>query len=326
MLGNQIISLHTALPEECRGMRFDQALAKCFPEHSRSRLTHWIKQGQVTLDGKIVEPKSRVNGGETVQIEANVLSQNEDAAQMIPLDLIYEDEDLLVLNKPAGLVVHPACGNRQGTLLNALLYHAPQLAQLPRAGIVHRLDKDTTGLMVVAKTLGAHTALVAALQRREIQREYLALVGSEVIAGATIDEPIGRHPHQRTKMAVTHSGKPARTHFRCKKRYHGFTLLDVKLETGRTHQIRVHLSHKGLPIVGDATYGWRYRIPAKSSVELQTMLLAFRRQALHAKALSLVHPVSGETFSWQAPIPEDFADLLKLLIPKEGYYSEKDLP
>lgn len=324
MLGNQIINLNTCIPEECRGMRVDQALAKCFPEHSRSRITQWIRQGQVSLDGKILEPKIRVNGGEMVQIEATMLPLHEETAQDIPLNLIYEDNEILVLNKPAGLVVHPAAGNRQGTLLNALLYHAPQLAQLPRAGIVHRLDKDTTGLMVVAKTLEAHTALVAALQRRDIKREYVALVGAEVIAGSTIDEPIGRHPYQRTKMAVIHSGKPARTHFRCKKRYHGFTLLDVKLETGRTHQIRVHLAHIGYPIVGDATYGWRYRIPAKSSIELQNSLLAFKRQALHARALSLIHPISGQELSWQAPLPEDFTELLKLLVAKEGYYADKD--
>ncbi|MGD9592278.1 MAG: RluA family pseudouridine synthase, partial [Candidatus Berkiella sp.] len=210
-----------------------------------------------------------------------------------------------------------------GTLLNALLYHAPSLNLIPRAGIVHRLDKDTTGLMVVAKTLEAHTALVAALAKRDIARGYVALVGSEVIAGATIDAPIGRHPFARTKMAVTHAGKPARTHFTCLKRYQGFTLLDVKLETGRTHQIRVHLSHIGHPIVGDATYGWRYRIPAKSTQSLQQALLGFKRQALHARSLSLQHPLTGETMSWQAPIPDDFATLLKQLQAKEGYYCER---
>lgn len=320
MLESQEISLSTIIPEEFKGMRLDQALAKCFPEHSRTRITQWIKQGQVSLNGQILEPKVKVIGGESVCVAAVVNPAQDDPAQSIPIDIVYEDDDILVLNKPAGLVVHPAAGNLQGTLLNALLYHAPQLKLLPRAGIVHRLDKDTTGLMVVAKTLPAHTALVDALQKREIQREYVALVGAEVIAGASIDEPIGRHPHQRTKMAVTHSGKPARTHFRCKRRYHGFTLLDVKLETGRTHQIRVHLSHIGYPIVGDATYGWRYKIPAKSTPELQQMLMAFRRQALHAISLSLSHPVSGQEMSWKAPMPEDFSALIKLLIPKEEYH------
>lgn len=319
MLGSEI-SLCATIPEEFKGMRLDQALAKCFPEHSRTRITQWIKQGQVSLDGQILEPKIKVLGGETVEIAATLSPVHEDPAESIPLNIIYEDDDILVINKPAGLVVHPAAGNYQGTLLNALLYHAPQLKLLPRAGIVHRLDKDTTGLMVVAKTLPAHTALVAALQQREIQREYVALVGAEVIAGKSIDEPIGRHPHQRTKMAVTHTGKPARTHFRCKKRYYGFTLLDVKLETGRTHQIRVHLSHIGYPIVGDATYGWRYRVPAKSSVELREQLMAFRRQALHAVSLSLQHPVKGDLMSWQAPLPQDFSDLLALLQPIPGYY------
>ncbi len=323
MVGVEHINLQVAVPEDCKGMRLDQALAHCFPEHSRTRLTQWVKSGQVNVDGKPSTPKSKVLGGEQIIISANVLSQFEEQAENIALNILYEDESLIILNKPAGLVVHPAAGNRQGTLLNALLYHAPSLSHLPRAGIVHRLDKDTTGLMVVAKTLTAHTALVAALQRREIERGYVALVGVEVIAGATIDEPIGRHPHQRVKMAVTHSGKPARTHFRCLKRYHGFTLLDVKLETGRTHQIRVHLAHKGYPIVGDATYGWRYRIPAKSSEALQQALLGFRRQALHAKSLSLVHPVTGQTMSWQAPIPEDYAQLLSHLQAKEGYYCER---
>ncbi|MBS0287314.1 MAG: 23S rRNA pseudouridine(1911/1915/1917) synthase RluD [Proteobacteria bacterium] len=318
------IKLQSSLPEDYKGMRLDQALAHVFPEHSRTRITQWIRSGQVSVDGHQLEPKAKVNGGEQVTIHASVLAQLEEQPEDIALDIIYEDETLLVINKPAGLVVHPAAGNRQGTLLNALLHHAPSLSLLPRAGIVHRLDKDTTGLMVVAKTLTAHTALVAALQRREIAREYVALVGHEVIAGGTIDEPIGRHPQQRTKMAVTHNGKPARTHFRCLKRYHGFTLLDVKLETGRTHQIRVHLSHRGYPIVGDATYGWRYRVPAKSTPELQQALMAFRRQALHAKTLSLQHPVTLQTLSWQAPIPADFAALLKLLQAKEGYYCERD--
>ncbi len=318
------INLQTSIPDDCKGFRLDQALAHCFPEHSRTRLTQWIRSGQVSVDGQTCEPKAKVNGGEAIAINASVLTQLTEQPEDIALNILFEDDNLLVLNKPAGLVVHPAAGNRQGTLLNALLHHAPELSHLPRAGIVHRLDKDTTGLMVVAKTLSAHTALVAALQKREIKREYVALVGVEVIAGATIDEPIGRHPHQRTKMAVTHNGKPARTHFRCLKRYHGFTLLDVKLETGRTHQIRVHLSHRGYPIVGDATYGWRYRIPAKSSQDLQQALLNFRRQALHAKALTLAHPVSGEILSWQAPLPEDFQSLLKLLQTKEGYYCERD--
>ncbi|MBS0288534.1 MAG: 23S rRNA pseudouridine(1911/1915/1917) synthase RluD [Proteobacteria bacterium] len=304
-------------------MRLDQALAQCFPSHSRTRLTQWIRKGQVLLDGLVIAPKVKVNGGESVTIQA-VVESHEENGEPIPLNIQFEDENLLVVNKPANFVVHPAAGNRRGTLLNALLYHVPSLALLPRAGIVHRLDKNTTGLMVIAKTLSAHTGLVSALQNRDIQRDYIALVSAEVIAGGTIDAPIGRHPHQRTKMAVVSSGKPARTHYRCLKRYIGFTLLDVKLETGRTHQIRVHLSHQGYPIVGDAPYGWRYRLPPKSSPELAQALMVFNRQALHAKGLSLIHPITKEPLSWQAPLPNDFANLIKLLQPKEGYYSERD--
>lgn len=308
--------LTTCLAPCCKGMRLDQALAQSFPQHSRNRLSQWIKQGQVTIEGKSCEPKLKVKGGEQVAIHPP-LAIAQALAQNIPLSIVYEDEALLVINKPAGLVVHPGAGNAEGTLLNALLYHAPQLKHLPRAGIIHRLDKETTGLMVIAKTLSAHTALVVALQKRVIQREYLALVGTELIAGTTIEAPIGRHPLVRTKMAVTQSGKFACTHFRCKRRYQGFTLLDVKLETGRTHQIRVHLSHQGYPLVGDATYGWRYRVPPKSSLALQNYLSTFNRQALHAWRLSLPHPVSKQPCSWQAPLPEDFSELLRLLQLKE---------
>lgn len=321
MMNSHEIQLEMTLPENCRGMRFDQALAKCFPEHSRTRLTQWIRCGQAILDGVRCEPKLKVNGGEQVQILAQILPVHEDNPEALPLDIIYEDDDILVLNKPAGLVVHPAAGNRQGTLLNALLFHSPMLKLLPRAGIVHRLDKDTTGLMVVAKTLTAHTALVAALQRREIEREYFALVGAELIAGGTIETQMGRHPQNRIKMAVVNSGKPACTHYRCQERYHGFTLLKVKLETGRTHQIRVHLSHLGFPIVGDALYGWRCKLPPKSLPALQEELVKFKRQALHACKLSLKHPVSNEMLSWEAGLPLDFANLLTLLQLKEKYHA-----
>jgi 23S rRNA pseudouridine1911/1915/1917 synthase len=319
-MSSQQISLSTLISADYSGMRLDQVLAKCFPEYSRSRITQWIRAGDVTLNGLSCEPKFKVTGGEQVLIEATMMPIHVDLAQPIPLNVVYEDEDLLVINKPAGLVVHPAAGNRHSTLLNALLHHAPQVNLLPRAGIVHRLDKDTTGLMVVAKTITAHTVLVAALQRREFQREYLALVSGELISGATVEAPIGRHPYQRTKMAVTDSGKPAVTHYRCKKRYHGFTLLQVKLETGRTHQIRVHLSYRNYPIVGDALYGWRCRLPAKSCENLQSDLLNFKRQALHAHGLGFVHPTSGEAMYWETPLPADFAYLLTQLQPKEGYY------
>ncbi|MGE3318716.1 MAG: 23S rRNA pseudouridine(1911/1915/1917) synthase RluD [Candidatus Berkiella sp.] len=311
------IDLTTAIPEEYRGLRLDVVLAKCFPEHSRSRLAEWVKQAKVRLNDKIaISPKAKVQGGETLTLKTELAVIHHDAAESIPLHIIYEDDDILVINKPAGLVVHPAAGNHRGTLLNALLFHAPSLNLLPRAGIVHRLDKDTTGLMVVAKTLPTHTALVSAMQRREIEREYVALVAEELIAGGTIDLPVGRHPVQRTKMAVTTNGKPARTHYRCSQRYRGFTLLDVKLDTGRTHQIRVHFSHQKLPLVGDTTYGWRYKLPPQSSEELQKQLLAFRRQALHACRLSLVHPIKNEKMTWEAPIPNDLAKLLNCFVQK----------
>lgn len=311
------VYLTTVIDEVYAGHRLDATLAKCFPEHSRARLTDWIKQGDVSVDGKHLEPKSKLKGGESVLIDTTMQTLHEDIEQPIPLSIVFEDDEILILNKPAGRVVHPGAGNRQGTLLNALLYHAPSLRTVPRAGIVHRLDKDTTGLMVVAKTLTAHTKLVADLAARTIEREYLTLIAGEWIAGKTIDWPIGRHPTQRTKMAVMKtSGKPARTHFRCHKRYEGYTLLHAKLDTGRTHQIRVHLAHDGQAVVGDATYGWRYRVPKGSTVELQEHIRAFQRQALHAWKLSLLHPVTGEKLSFEAPLPEDFATLLSVLIPK----------
>lgn len=311
------VYLTTVIEKDYAGHRLDAALAKCFPEHSRARLTDWIRQGDVSVDGKHWEPKTKLKGGESVLIDTVMQPQHEDVEQPIPLDIVYEDDDILILNKPAGRVVHPGAGNRQGTLLNALLYHAPSLRTVPRAGIVHRLDKDTTGLMVVAKTLTAHTKLVADLAARTIEREYLTLIAGEWISGKTIDLPIGRHPTQRTKMAVMKtSGKPARTHFRCHKRYEGYTLLHAKLDTGRTHQIRVHLSHDGQAVVGDSTYGWRYRVPKGASIELQEHIRAFQRQALHAWKLSLMHPVTGERLSFEAPLPEDFATLLTFLVPK----------
>lgn len=317
MSETDLIDLTTSIPEEYRGLRLDVVLAKCFPQHSRSRLAEWVKQSKVTLNGKpVLEPKTKVQGGELLAVLTELSVVQHDAPEAIPLQIIYEDDDILVINKPAGLVVHPAAGNRKGTLLNALLFHAPSLNHLPRAGIVHRLDKETTGLMVVAKTLPAHTALVDAMQKREIEREYLAVVAQELIAGGTIDAPIGRHPHQRTKMAVTSQGKPARTHYRCKMRYRGFTLLEIKLDTGRTHQIRVHFSHKGLPLVGDTIYGWRYKLPPQSTPELQKQLLAFRRQALHACRLSLVHPSKHERMTWEAPLPTDFANLIACFAEK----------
>jgi len=310
-----MLALNTTIPESYSGLRFDQALAKCFPEHSRNRLAQWIKSGQATLNDQQVTVKHLVQGGEVVNLRANIDVRHDDEPQAIALDIIYEDQEILVVNKPAGLVVHPAAGNHDGTLLNALLYHVPTLKHLPRAGIIHRLDKDTTGLMIIAKTLTAHTALVASLAEREIERCYMALVAKELICGKTIDAPIGRHLHHRTKMAVVKSGKPARTHIRCQQRFHGFTLLSIKLETGRTHQIRVHLSHENMPIVGDSAYGWRVKLPKSATLALQTQVQNFKRQALHAYRLALVHPTSLKPIEFEAPLPNDFKTLVESLIP-----------
>jgi 23S rRNA pseudouridine1911/1915/1917 synthase len=314
MIETNTVDLNTEIPAELKGMRLDQALAKCFPEHSRARLTQWLKEGLVKVNNEILAPKTKIQGQEQIKILVSITPNERDLPEDIPLDILFEDESLMVLNKPHGLVVHPGAGNRQGTLLNALLHHAPELQYIPRAGIIHRLDKDTSGLMVITKTLAAHTFLVDALAQRAIKREYVALVQETMIAGKTIDKPIGRHPFTRTKMAVTRDGKPAVTHIRCQKRYKDFTLLDVRLETGRTHQIRVHCAHEGYPLVGDALYGWRLRFPERASQRLQATLSAFKRQALHAVRLSLTHPVTGESLTWAAPLPEDFEELLAVLV------------
>lgn len=305
--------LEFAIPEECAGRRVDQALSQLLPDYSRTRIKDWIEQGRVTLDGKVPRPRDSVVGGEAVSVRPLVSVVREDRAQAISLDIRYEDDSLLVLNKPAGLVVHPAAGNREGTLLNALLHHCPDLATLPRAGIVHRLDKDTSGLMVVAKTPGAHQALVAALADREVKREYLALVQGELIAGGTVDEPIARHPRDRKRMAVVSGGKHAVSHYRVVERFVGHTLLRVSLETGRTHQIRVHMAHIRHPIVGDPVYGGRLRLPPGADDELVGVMRGFRRQALHATRLEFEHPRTGEPLAWDSEPPEDMRRLLAAL-------------
>lgn len=305
--------LQATVPAAMEGQRLDQVLANLYPQYSRSQLQKWVKAGQVRVDDKILKPKERLIGGEIIQLCAEQETQTEFAPEAIPLSIVHEDTDILVIDKPAGLVVHPAAGNWSGTLVNALLHHDPDLALLPRAGIVHRLDKDTTGLMVVAKTLEAHTKLVAMLQHRQVKRKYLALVSGQVVAGGTVDAPIGRHPTDRLRQAVTENGKEAVTHYRVEERFPHHTLLRVTLETGRTHQIRVHLSWKHLPIVGDPVYGGRLRIPAGISATVREALQAFPRQALHATRLGLAHPRTGAAMLWESPLPTDMAELLAVL-------------
>ncbi|HEY0665276.1 MAG TPA: 23S rRNA pseudouridine(1911/1915/1917) synthase RluD [Gallionella sp.] len=302
-------ALQLEVPEDCAGLRLDQALARLLPEYSRSRLQEWITGQLVRVDGAYASTRQKVWGGEKLEVLPQLHPAEQPyRAEDIALDIVYEDESLLVINKPVGLVVHPGSGNWEGTLLNALLHHAPQLSQIPRAGIVHRLDKDTSGLLVVAKTLTAQTHLVRQLQARSVKREYLALVFGELRHSGTVDEPIGRHPAQRVKMAVTESGKPAVTHFQVEEQFPGCTLLRCRLETGRTHQIRVHLAHLKHPLVGDSVY---LKGPQKCVPELRELLNGFPRQALHATRLALEHPVTGELMEWHAPLPEDMQRLLQ---------------
>jgi 23S rRNA pseudouridine1911/1915/1917 synthase len=301
------------LPVSAAGLRLDQALAAALPQYSRARLQRWIRQGAVRLAGKSARARERVRGGEQVVIEAQFIADHSVEAEALPLDILHQDHDLLVLNKPAGLVVHPGAGNRAHTLQNALLAHDPTLARVPRAGLVHRLDKLTSGLLLVARTPEMHTQLVAQLAARAIGREYLALVAGQPTGGARIEEPIGRHRSLRTRMAVRADGREAVTHFRIEERFRAHTLLRVRLETGRTHQIRVHLAHVGLPIVGDPVYGGRRRVLAGEVAALNHLLHGFERQALHAQRLTLSHPRSARELVFEAPLPADFAALLAAL-------------
>ncbi len=309
----EIRVLHAQVEPEQAGQRLDQVLAQLFPDYSRSRLQQWVKEERVKVDGQGRRPRDKLQGGEQIELEARLEEQVECNPQAIPLDLLFEDEQLLVINKPAGLVVHPAVGNRDGTLQNALLNHDPNLIQLPRAGIVHRLDKETSGLLVVARTPMAHKTLVEQLQAREVKREYRAIVRGELVAGGTVDAPIGRHPVQRVKQAVVPGGKAAVTHYRILERFAHHSYLRVNLETGRTHQIRVHMAHIRHALVGDPLYGGRLQIPAGASPEMQNALRRFRRQALHARRLGLTHPASGEWQEWEAAVPQDMAGLLEVL-------------
>lgn len=313
MSSNNRITGHYIVPPQLSDKRLDQAAAELMPEHSRSRLQSWIKSGALTVNGTVRKPRDKVMLDDVLDLDAEPEVQVTWEAEPISLDIVYEDEHLLVINKPAGLVVHPAAGHADGTLVNALLNHAPEVENLPRAGIVHRLDKDTSGIMVVARSLIAHTSLVDQLQTRTMGREYEAVVVGSLTGGATVDAPIGRHPQDRKRMAVVSSGKPAVTHYRLLERFAAHTHIQCKLESGRTHQIRVHMTHVRHPLVGDPAYGGRLRLPKGTTEELRQALAAFNRQALHARRLTLEHPETGETLSWEVPLPEDMVQLIEAL-------------
>ena len=320
----QTVDLKVTIPVEMRGLRLDQALASLIQDYSRSRLQQWIRAGEVTLDDRVPQVRQRVQGGEIACIHAEIIEQTSNKPESIPLNVVYDDESLLVINKPAGLVVHPAAGNPAGTLLNALLHYDGSLVGLPRAGIVHRLDKNTSGLMVVARTLTAHKRLVEALQARSVKRIYLTIVHSVLTAGGRIEAPIGRHPVDRKRMAVVANGKEAVTHYRVEERYRAHTLVRVQLETGRTHQIRVHMAHQHIPVLGDPVYGGRLRLPKGADDHFREVLSSFRRQALHATQLGLLHPVSGEEMNWQAGVPEDMAQLIAVLRQDASEHSDDE--
>lgn len=312
---------HTAeVPLDHAGMRLDQTAAQLFPDYSRERLKDWIKEGRLTLNGRPGKPKDKVAGGETLVLSAELEVETPAQPQDIPLTIVFEDDHLLVIDKPAGLVVHPGAGNPDGTLLNALLHHCPDLNLLPRGGIVHRIDKDTSGLLVVAKTLPAHTSLTAQLADKTVHREYEAIVAGVMTGGGTVNAPIDRHSTDRTRMAVVirrhdedERGREAVTHYRVIARFRGHTHVRVQLETGRTHQIRVHMSHIGHSLIGDPVYSGRPRLPKGASAEMIRAIQNFPRQALHARRLGLVHPVTGEEMSWESPLPADMQELLTIL-------------
>lgn len=309
----QLLTAH--IPEELAGQRLDQALAQLFPAYSRARLQQWIRAGEVRVDEQQWRGRDKVRGGEAVEISVVLKPEGAWQSEPIALDIVYEDAALLVINKPAGLVVHPGAGNPQGTLLNALLHHAPELMTVPRAGIVHRLDKDTSGLLMVARTLPAQKSLVKQLHARSVERIYDAVVIGVMTAGGRIEAALERHPVQRTRMAVARegTGKVAITHYRVTRRFRGHTRISVQLETGRTHQIRAHMAHIRHPIAGDPTYGGRLALPAGCSEALKLTLRSFKRQALHAATLGLEHPMTGETMQWSVPPPADMLHLISVL-------------
>jgi 23S rRNA pseudouridine1911/1915/1917 synthase len=305
--------LKITVPEEMAGLRLDQALARMFPDYSRSRLKEWLLAGAIQIDGETWRPRDAVSGGEVVELEPQAETEVRVDPEPMQLSIVFEDEHVLVVDKPAGLVVHPGAGNPRGTLMNGLLHHAPALAEVPRAGLIHRIDKDTSGLLLVAKSLPAHTALVRQLANREISREYLAVCNGVLTGGGTIDEPIARHPVDRKRMSVQQDGRPAVTHFRVLERFRAHTYVRVNLETGRTHQIRVHFAWRRHALVGDPVYGGRLALPAGAGEPLREMLREFRRQALHATRLSFEHPATSETVGIEAPPPLDFRVLLEAL-------------
>ncbi|MEQ4675973.1 23S rRNA pseudouridine(1911/1915/1917) synthase RluD [Providencia vermicola] len=310
----QQVQLSAIIAESQLGQRLDQALAELFPDYSRSRIKEWILDDRVQVNGKVInKPKEKVLGSEQILIDALIEEDNRWEPQDIPLNIIYEDEDILIINKPRGLVVHPGAGNPDGTILNALLYRYPEIVDVPRAGIVHRLDKDTTGLMVVAKTVPAQTHLVESLQLREITREYEAVAVGRMTAGGMVEEPISRHPTKRTHMAVHPMGKPAVTHYRIMEHFRAHTRLRLRLETGRTHQIRVHMAHINHPLIGDQLYGGRPRPLKGATEEFLEVMRNFDRQALHATMLRLYHPISGIQMEWHAPLPDDMVKLIEAL-------------
>ncbi len=305
--------LNIIIPKRMAGARIDAAISEMLPDFSRSKISTWIKSGDAIINSKTFKPKDRVNGTEIVFLSLKQKQTNDWMPEKIPLDIVYEDDDIIVLNKQFGLVTHPGAGNWNGTLANALLYFDSSLSKLDRVGIVHRLDKNTSGLMVVARNAKSQKYLVEQLQNHSVDREYSAIVYGHMIAGGTVDEPIGRDPKDRVKQAVSMSGKEATTHYRAIDRFKSHTHVKAILETGRTHQIRVHLSHVGHSLVGDPMYGGRARFPKKASEELKDALLNFKRQALHSKKLTLIHPISGESMSWKAPLPVDMKELLEVL-------------
>ena len=305
--------LTAEVPLELAGKRLDQILVEIFPDYSRNKLQTWVKAGRVTVDAEQLKAKDRLVGGEELILDAEAEEVTEYLAEDIPLDIVYEDDDILIINKPSGIVVHPGAGNWSGTLQNALLFYLPDAVTIPRSGIVHRIDKDTSGLLMVAKTLAAHHSLIEQLQARTVHREYLAITIGRMTGGGTLDEPIGRHPTDRKKFAVRDNGKPAVTHYRVLERFLRNTLIQVKLETGRTHQIRVHMAHLRLPLVGDPMYSGRFQMPKDCGAELETVLRSFKRQALHAEKLGLIHPRTGEYCEWQQAVPDDMQELLAAL-------------